>query len=38
MGALTVKVGDRYELADIAKAHDRVNAGSRGRVLVTLSQ
>jgi NADPH2:quinone reductase len=37
-GALTVKVGDRYELADIVKAHDRVDAGSRGRVLVTLPQ
>ncbi|WP_035804721.1 NADPH:quinone reductase [Kitasatospora mediocidica] len=36
VGALTVEVGDRYELADIAKAHDRVDAGSRGRVLVTL--
>ncbi len=38
VGALTVEVGDRYELADIAKAHDRVDAGSRGRVLVTLPQ
>jgi NADPH2:quinone reductase len=38
VGALTVKVGDRYELADIAKAHDRVDAGSRGRILVTLPQ
>ncbi|MEV4427839.1 NADPH:quinone reductase [Streptomyces sp. R-07] len=37
-GALTVEVGDRYDLADIAKAHDRVDAGSRGRVLVTLPQ
>lgn len=34
-GALAVKVGDRYELTDIAKAHDRVDAGGRGRVLVT---
>jgi NADPH2:quinone reductase len=38
VGALTVEVGDRYELADIAKAHDRVDTGSRGRVLVTLPQ
>ncbi|HTI22465.1 MAG TPA: NADPH:quinone reductase [Kutzneria sp.] len=38
VGALTVEVGDRYELADIAKAHDHVDAGSRGRVLVTLPQ
>lgn len=38
VGALTVEVGDRYELADIAKAHDRVDAGSRGRVLATLPQ
>ncbi|MFI7671535.1 NADPH:quinone reductase [Nocardia sp. NPDC049526] len=37
-GALTIEVGDRYELADIAKAHDRVDAGSRGRVLVALPQ
>lgn len=37
-GALTVEVGDRYELADIAKAHDRVDASSRGRVLVALPQ
>jgi NADPH:quinone reductase len=36
VGALTVKVGDRYELADIAKAHDRVDAGSRGRILITV--
>ncbi|MGW3408789.1 NADPH:quinone reductase [Streptomyces sp. NPDC000888] len=36
-GALTVHVGDRYPLEDIAKAHDRVDAGSRGRVLITVS-
>jgi NADPH2:quinone reductase len=35
-GALTVDVGDRYPLEDIAKAHDRVDAGGRGRVLVTV--
>ncbi|MFF0036187.1 NADPH:quinone reductase [Streptomyces mirabilis] len=34
--ALTVDVGDRYPLEDIAKAHDRVDAGGRGRVLVTI--
>lgn len=34
VGALTVDVGDRYPLADIAKAHDRVDAGGRGRVLI----
>jgi NADPH2:quinone reductase len=38
VGAMTVDVGDRYELADIAEAHDRVDAGSRGRVLVALPQ
>ncbi|MER5728966.1 NADPH:quinone reductase [Streptomyces sp. NPDC002138] len=31
VGALTVDVGGRYPLADIAKAHDRVDAGGRGR-------
>ncbi|MER5756947.1 NADPH:quinone reductase [Streptomyces sp. NPDC002088] len=36
VGALTVDVGDRYPLEDIAKAHDRVDAGGRGRVLVTV--
>ncbi|EWM09894.1 NADPH:quinone reductase [Kutzneria sp. 744] len=36
VGALTVDVGDRYPLADIAKAHDRVDAGSRGRVLIDI--
>jgi NADPH2:quinone reductase len=36
-GDLTVDVGDRYPLEDIAKAHDRVDAGGRGRVLVTVS-
>ncbi|MGW0570282.1 NADPH:quinone reductase [Streptomyces tauricus] len=35
-GALTVDVGDRYPLQDIARAHDRVDAGARGRVLVTV--
>lgn len=36
VGALAVEVGARHELADIAKAHDRVDAGDRGRVLVTV--
>lgn len=36
VGALTVEIGDRYPLADIAKAHDRVDAGGRGRVLVDI--
>ncbi|MET7975322.1 NADPH:quinone reductase [Streptomyces mirabilis] len=36
VGALAVDVGDRYPLEDIAKAHDRVDAGGRGRVLVTI--
>ncbi|WP_371643196.1 NADPH:quinone reductase [Streptomyces mirabilis] len=36
VGALTVDVGDRYPLEDIARAHDRVDAGGRGRVLVTI--
>ncbi|MFE2603855.1 NADPH:quinone reductase [Streptomyces mirabilis] len=36
VGALTVDVGDRYPLEGIAKAHDRVDAGGRGRVLVTI--
>ncbi|OXY96951.1 oxidoreductase [Streptomyces diastatochromogenes] len=36
VGALTVDVGDRYALQDIAEAHDRVDTGGRGRVLVTV--
>ena len=35
-GALSADVGERFPLEDIAKAHDRVDAGGRGRVLVTL--
>ncbi|KND37002.1 hypothetical protein IQ63_11090 [Streptomyces acidiscabies] len=31
---LTVEVGDRFPLAEIAKAHDRVDAGGHGRVLI----
>ncbi|MEW2138919.1 NADPH:quinone reductase [Streptomyces sp. NPDC005409] len=38
VGALTVDVGDRFPLADIAKAHDRVDAGGRGRVLIDVPQ
>ena len=37
VGALTVDIGDRYPLADIAKAHERVDAGGRGRVLITVA-
>ncbi|MFF4731721.1 NADPH:quinone reductase [Streptomyces mirabilis] len=36
VGALTIPVSDRYPLEDIAKAHDRVDAGGHGRVLVTV--
>ncbi|WP_369240548.1 NADPH:quinone reductase [Streptomyces sp. R21] len=36
VGALTVDIGDRFPLEDIAKAHDRVDAGGRGRVMVTV--
>jgi len=35
-GALTVTIDHRYPLEDIAKAHDHVDAGSRGRILVTI--
>ncbi|MFJ9174275.1 NADPH:quinone reductase [Streptomyces sp. NPDC102360] len=38
VGALTVDVGDRFPLADIAKAHDRIDAGGRGRVLIDVAQ
>ncbi|MEY9964743.1 NADPH2:quinone reductase [Streptacidiphilus sp. MAP12-16] len=37
VGALTADVGDRYPLEEIAKAHERVDAGGRGRVLVTIA-
>lgn len=36
VGALTVALGEAYPLEQIAAAHDRVDAGSRGRVLVAL--
>ncbi|KPI07496.1 Alcohol dehydrogenase GroES domain protein [Actinobacteria bacterium OK074] len=35
-GDLTVDIGDRYPLEDVAKAHDRIDAGGRGRVVVTV--
>ncbi|MER5181034.1 NADPH:quinone reductase [Streptomyces sp. NPDC002896] len=38
VGALTIDVGDRYPLEDIAEAHDRVDAGGHGRVLLTVPQ
>ncbi|MFE2040608.1 NADPH:quinone reductase [Streptomyces sp. NPDC059477] len=36
VGDLHIDIAARYPLRDIAQAHDRVDAGSRGRVLVTL--
>ncbi|MDX8141728.1 NADPH:quinone reductase [Lentzea sp. BCCO 10_0061] len=36
MDALRVKVGQLFPLAEIAAAHERVDAGGRGRVLVTV--
>ncbi|MCX4985797.1 NADPH:quinone reductase [Streptomyces sp. NBC_00572] len=38
VGALSVDIGDRFPLAEIAKAHERVDAGGRGRTLVTIPQ
>ncbi|MEU1805032.1 NADPH:quinone reductase [Streptomyces sp. NPDC019937] len=38
VGALTVDVGARFPLAGIAKAHDRIDAGGRGRVLIDIPQ
>jgi len=35
-GALSVEVGASYLLEAIAEAHERVDAGGRGRVLITL--
>jgi NADPH:quinone reductase len=35
-GALTIDVAERYPLIDIAKAHDHVDAGASGRILVTI--
>lgn len=37
VGTLTVDIGERHPLEDIAKAHDHVDAGGRrGRILVTI--
>ncbi|MDH6436270.1 NADPH2:quinone reductase [Streptomyces sp. SAI-144] len=36
VGMLTVAIGDLHPLEKIAQAHDRVDAGGRGRVLVTI--
>ncbi|SDF39301.1 NADPH2:quinone reductase [Lentzea fradiae] len=36
VGALSVRVGARFGLAEIAAAHDRVDAGAGGRVFVSL--
>ena len=36
VGDLKVSIAARYPLQEIAKAHDHVDAGSRGRILVTL--
>ena len=36
VGALKVSIAARYPLQEIAKAHNHVDAGSRGRILVTL--
>ncbi|MEV4277532.1 NADPH:quinone reductase [Actinoplanes xinjiangensis] len=36
VGALTVDVGARFPLAGIAQAHDRIDAGGRGRVLIDI--
>ncbi|WP_373307117.1 hypothetical protein [Streptomyces longisporoflavus] len=37
VGALTVAVGHRHPLDDIARAHDHVDAGSgHGRILLTI--
>jgi NADPH2:quinone reductase len=38
VGALTVDVGARFPLADIAQAHDRIDDGGRGRVLIDIPQ
>jgi NADPH2:quinone reductase len=37
VGALRVQVGELFPLTEIAAAHDRVDAGGRGRVLVTVA-
>ena len=35
LGVLQLAVAARYELSDIALAHDQVDAGVRGRILLT---
>ncbi len=35
-GALRIEVGQQYALEQIAQAHDRVDAGGRGRILLTI--
>jgi NADPH2:quinone reductase len=37
-GALYVDVGQRYPLDRIADAHDHVDAGTRGRILIDIPQ
>jgi NADPH2:quinone reductase len=37
-GAVSIQIGDRYTLDAVADAHDRVDAGARGRVVVTVPQ
>jgi NADPH:quinone reductase len=36
VGDLRVNVGQQYPLEQIAQAHDRVEAGTRGQILVTI--
>jgi NADPH2:quinone reductase len=38
VGALTVDIGTRFPLAGIAQAHDRIDDGGRGRVLIDIPQ
>jgi NADPH2:quinone reductase len=38
VGALTVDVGARFPLAGIAQAHDRIDDGGRGRILIDIPQ
>jgi len=38
VGALKISIAARYPLQMVAKAHDHVDAGSRGRILVTLPE
>ena len=35
LGVLQLVVAARYELSDIALAHNQVDAGARGRILLT---